>query len=133
MPGTANQKLTKNWAKVVLLFLPLSIAALDLAAIVSEHLQPETEKAIRLVKESASRKENFTVEHYLYSILQGDRGDDFKVEGWRANRQGGPETPITVEFDYTKGGVRHALLWEVDLKAQKVKPITQEADYISWD
>jgi hypothetical protein len=141
---TANQKTAAeiselnprfNWGKFTLIFLPLSIAILDVAVVRHERLQPETQKAIRLVKESASRKENFTIQHYIYSIIyyQRSRDNDLTVEGWKADQPGGPGTPVNVEFDYTLGGVRHALIWEVDLASQKAKSKNQEADYVSWD
>jgi hypothetical protein len=100
---------------------------------VSEHLQPDTEKAIRLVRESNSRKENFTVQQYLYSTvyyLKG-QGEAIEIDGWRATASD-LNSLITVEFSYTDKSGHHVALWEARIEEGKVTPINDSARDLSW-
>src|SRR4030095_9045297 len=92
-----------SWPRLVFICVPLLIVMVDAFVLVAEHLQPDAEKAIRLVKESNSRKENFTVQQYLYMTVfhRKSSGESIDIEGWRATLSGGSESPISVEFSYT--------------------------------
>ncbi|HTG16449.1 MAG TPA: hypothetical protein VK747_14470, partial [Blastocatellia bacterium] len=99
----------------------------------AEHLQTDADKAIRLVKESSSRKENFTVQQYLYFTVyhRRDQGEAITIEGWRAE-PAQPAAPIKVEFSYTDGEGRHIATWEAILQEGKVTPRNETASDISW-
>ncbi len=99
-----------------------------------EYRQPESEKAIRLVRESKSRKENFTVQQYFYTTVyhRKEKGEPVEIEGWRAAQPGGPGAAVTVEFAYTDERGRASAVWEVDLKSKRITPRNPAADDISW-
>ena len=103
------------------------------AVLLSEHLQPDTRKAIRLVRESNSRKENFTVQQYLYSTIfyRKNHGEAIEVDGWQAAASD-PDTPIIVEFSYSDAGGRHVAKWEANIKDGKVIPLNDSARDLSW-
>jgi hypothetical protein len=126
--------MSNNWPRIALLYLPLLIIAVDAAVLISEHLRPENEQAIRLVRESNSRKENFTVQQYLYSTVYNRKGKGnlIEIEGWRAGETSDPDLPLTVEFSYTDAGGRHTALWGANLKEGKVTPQNEEARDLSW-
>jgi hypothetical protein len=127
------RRILDNWPKVALISLPICIITVNAAVLLSEHLQPDTQKAIRLVRESSSRKENFTVQQYLYSTVfyLKNRGEAIDIEGWRAAASG-PDTPIVVEFAYTDAGGRHVASWEASIKDGKVTPLNESARDLSW-
>ncbi len=79
-------QLPNNWPKLVFILVPVLIVTVDAVVLVHERVQGETEKAIRLVRESSSRKENFTVQQYLYTTVyhRKGRGEAIMIEGWRA-------------------------------------------------
>ena len=91
-----------NWPRSVFIFVPLLIVTVDAVVLVAESLEPDTEKAIRLVRESNSRKENFTLQQYLYMTVYHRKanGEPITIEGWRATAPGEPRAPIAVEFSY---------------------------------
>lgn len=128
------RRILKNWPKIVFIYLPLFIITVDAAVLVSEHLQPETEKAIRLVRESTSRKENFTVQQYLYSTIYHEKneGAPVEIEGWKASASSNPDLPMTVEFSYVDAGGRHTALWGANVKEGKVAPQNEAASDLSW-
>lgn len=128
------RKILSNWPRLVFIFVPLLIGVVDAAVLVSEQLESETGKAIRLVRESESRKENFTVQQYLYATLyhRKSEGEAVEIEGWRAERSPDARGPIIVEFSYTDESGRHVASWEVDLKEEKVIPQSADASYLSW-
>ncbi|HWP41609.1 MAG TPA: hypothetical protein VNO14_00140 [Blastocatellia bacterium] len=128
------KKLLNNWTKLVFIFLPLCIVAVDAAIIIKEHLDPETEKAIRLVRESTSRKENFTVQQYLYMTVyhRKSRGEAIEIRGWRAAQKAGPATDVTVEFSFSDKGVEQTAVWEVNLAEKRVTPKNDLARNLSW-
>lgn len=99
----------------------------------SEHLQPDTEKAIRLVRESNSRKENFTVQQYLYSTVYylKNQGKAIEIEGWRAVASDS-DSPITVEFSYGDASGHYTASWEARIKEGKVTPLNDSARGLSW-
>jgi hypothetical protein len=101
--------------------------------LLAEKLQSDSDKAIRLVKESSSRKENFTVQQYLYATVyhRRDQGESITIEGWRSYGSE-PGTPIKVEFGYTDGEGRHLAAWEASLGEGKVTPQNEIASEISW-
>jgi hypothetical protein len=123
-----------NWPKIALIYLPLLIITVDGAVLITDYLQPETRKAIRLVRESSSRKENFTVQQYLYSTIytRKKKGDPVEIEGWQANTSSNPDAPMMVEFSYTDATGKHTALWGANLKNGKVIPQNEAASNLSW-
>jgi hypothetical protein len=126
--------ISNNWPRVALIYLPLFIITVDAAVLISEHSRPETEKAIRLVRESSSRKENFTVQQYLYSTIyyRKGMGDPVEIGGWRASESPDPEMPMTVEFSYADARGRHTALWGANVKEGTVTPQNEDASNLSW-
>ncbi len=119
--------------KLAFIYLPLCIIAVDAAVLVSERLQPETEKAIRMVQESPSRKEEFTIQQHFYTTVyyQKSKGEDVTIEGWDADQPAGPNTPVMVVFGYEDSQGDHTALWEVDVKKKKITPRNEMAVNIS--
>lgn len=128
------KKILSNWPKLVFILVPLLIGVVDAAVLISEQLESETGKAIRLVRESESRKENFTVQQYLYATLyhRKSKGEAVEIEGWRAEGSADLPGAIIVEFIYTDETGRHVASWQVDLKEEKVIPRNADASYLSW-
>ena len=124
-----------NWPRLVFIFVPLLIVMVDAIVLVGERLQPETEKAIRLVRESHSRKENFTIQQYLYATVYHRKagGEPITIEGWHATPSGETEGPLIVEFSYTDSKGRQAAMWEASLKDGSVKPKNDAASDLSWE
>jgi hypothetical protein len=122
-----------TWPKIVFIVLPLLIVCIDAFVLVRERRQPQTEKAIRLVKESNSRKENFTVQQYLYSTVyyRRDQGEEISIGGWRA-LPAQPDEPISVEFGYADSGGNHIAIWEASLKDGTVGARNEAALDLSW-
>jgi protocatechuate 3,4-dioxygenase beta subunit len=123
-----------NWPRLVFIFVPLLIVVVDAAVLLGEHLQPDTEKAIRLVRESNSRKENFTLQQYLYTTVYHRKanGEPITIEGWRATVTGEQGSPITVEFSYADSAGRYVAIWEANLRKGSVNPKSQAALDLSW-
>jgi hypothetical protein len=122
-----------TWPKLVFIVLPVLILAVDAFVLVRERRQPQTEKAIRLVKESNSRKENFTVQQYLYSTVyyRRDQGEEINIGGWQASLAQ-PDEPIAVEFSYADSSGNHIAIWEVSLKDGTVDAKNESALDLSW-
>jgi hypothetical protein len=122
-----------NWPRAAFIFIPLIIITANAAALLSEHLQSDAERAIRLVRESNSRKENFTIQQYLYSTVfyRKSRGEAIEIDGWRADSAGAND-PITVEFSYTDAAGQRVALWEARLEDNKVIPLNDCARDLSW-
>lgn len=122
-----------NWPKLVFIVLPTLIVGVDAFVLVHEHREPQTEKAIRLVRESNSRKENFTVQQYLYSTVyyRRDQGEEINIAGWRA-LPAQPDEPIAVEFSYADSGGDHVAIWEASLKDGTVEAKNEAALDLSW-
>ena len=116
------------------IFVPLLIVVVDAVVLVGERLQPATDKAIRLVKESNSRKENFTLQQYLYMTVYHRKtsGEPITIEGWRATVLAEPGAPITVEFSYADSPGRYVAIWEANLTDGSVTPKNQAGLDLSW-
>jgi len=114
--------------------LPVLIVAVDAYVLVRERLQPESERAIRLVKESNSRKENFTVQQYLYATVyyRRDQGEAITIDGWRASPASQHDAPIVVEFRYADSSGEHIAMWQAELKNGTVTAKNEAALDLSW-
>jgi len=126
-------RLLENWPRLVFILVP-SIALLFVVAILTrEHFESDAERAIRLVKESNSRKENFTVQQYLYTTVyhRKDKGEQISISGWRA-RQAEKSEALTIEFVYSDSEGEHVAAWLADLKASAVSPQNDAARGLSW-
>jgi len=128
------RRLLTNWPKLALIFVPLCIVAVDAAVLVHERQQPETEKAIRIVSESVSRKESFTLQQYLYATVYYRRtaGEEISIEGWRAQRSPDGEGLFVVEFSFSDGDGRHVATWSADVGKRTATPRNQLAQDLSW-
>lgn len=123
-----------DWPKLVFIFVPIVIVTVDAVVIVRERLRPDAQKAIRLVKESNSRKENFTVQQYLYvtAYHRRDNGEALTIRGWRAELTTLPGAPFVVGFTYVDLSGGHVATWEADLKEGTVIPKNEAALELSW-
>jgi len=123
-----------NWPRLVFIFVPLVIVIVDAVVLVGERLEPETVKAIRLVKESNSRKENFTLQQYLYMTVHHRKrsGEPIAVDGWRATPSPEAGAQVIVEFSYTDASGAHVAIWEASLKTGTVTPKNEAALDLSW-
>ncbi|HSE38606.1 MAG TPA: hypothetical protein VLG74_14985 [Blastocatellia bacterium] len=123
-----------DWPRLVFIFVPLLIVLVDAIVLVGERLQPDTQKAIRLVKESNSRKENFTLQQYLYATVYHRQasGEPITIEGWRAMVSDVPDAPIAVEFSYVDSTCRYVAMWEANLRDGAVSPKNEAALELSW-
>lgn len=128
-----SNRLLHNWPRLVFACVPLAIIIGAGGLLLAEHFQSDADKAIRLVKESNSRKENFTVQQYLYATVyhRREQGETITIEGWRAGSSE-PGAPIKVEFNYSDGKGRHSAAWEASLKEGRVTPRNEIASDISW-
>jgi hypothetical protein len=127
-------RLPTNWPQLVFILVPLLIVIVDTTVLVGERLESDTQKAIRLVKESSSRKENFTVQQYLYTTVyhRKNNGEAITIEGWRATPSNEPGAAIAVEFSYTDLLGRHVGVWEASLKEASVTAKNEVALELSW-
>jgi hypothetical protein len=128
-------RLFRNWPRLVLILLPLGILAADAAALYVEWRQPPPQKAVRLVRESKSRKENFTVQQYLYATVyyRQKKGEAITIEGWQVTPdEAAPDNQFSISFLYTDANGQHQALWEASLKEKKVTPQNREARDLSW-
>lgn len=123
-----------DWPKLVFIFVPIVIVTVDTVVIVRERLRPDAQKAIRLVKESNSRKENFTVQQYLYATIyhRRDNGEAVTIGGWRAESSPEPGARFIVDFTYADSSDNHVATWEADLKDGTVIPKNEAALDLSW-
>lgn len=123
-----------NWPKLAFVYLPLLIVVVAATVLVREQLQPDTDKAIRLVRESNSRKENFTVQQYLYSTVfyRQRQGEPVQIDGWHANASPDPASAIVVEFSYSDSSGHHVATWEANVKAGQTTPLNDAARDLSW-
>ena len=128
------QRILNHWPKIVFIILPLCIATVDAAVLFHEHRQSDIEKAIRLVRESNSRKENFTVQQYLYSTIfhRQQLGERVEIDGWHANASPDGANSITVEFSYRDRFGSHIAMWEANLKEGRATPLNDAARDLSW-
>jgi hypothetical protein len=123
-----------KWPMIAFILVPLVVAAVDAAVLITEHRQTETERAIRLVREGKSRKENFTVQQYLYTTVyhRKNQGEDLTINGWEAEQPSGPGTPVIVEFSFIDKDGRHAARWRVEPGNKSAFPLDESANDISW-
>lgn len=128
-----RQAFFNNWPRLAFVCLPLLIIIAAASVLVLERHQPDAAKAIRLVRENISRKENFTIQQYLYSTVfyRQHRGEPIQIEGWHATIAAAAE-PIIVEFSYSDAAGRHTASWGVDLQAGSVRPLNDNAREVSW-
>jgi len=131
---TSMRRLLDRWPKIAFVYLPLLLIIVAATVLVREQLQPDTEKAIRVVRESNSRKENFTVQQYLYSTVfyRQRQGEALEIEGWRATPSTDPARPVVVRFSYRDGGGDHVATWAADIKGGQVTPLDDAARELSW-
>ncbi len=123
-----------KWPILAFILVPLAVVAIDAAVLVTERRQSETEKAVRLVRESKSRKENFTVQQYLYMTVyhRKSQGEDVTINGWTAEQPSGPGTPVIVEFSFTDKNGRQSAKWRVQPGDKKALPLDEASNDISW-
>ena len=128
------RRLISNWPKLVFIIVPLCIVVVDGAVLVHERYQSETEKAIRIVRESVSRKESFTVQQYLYATVYHRKtaGEQISIEGWRAERPKNGDEYLVVEFSFTDADGKHVATWHADVARRTVAPQDQLARDLSW-
>ena len=126
-------RIPRTWPSVVFIIIPVFIITVDAVVLVRERLQPNEQKAIRLVKESNSRKENFTVQQYLYTTVyhRKSQGEPITLEGWRASEYGVDQL-FLVEFAYSDSEGRHVATWEANLLASTVTGKNEDALDLSW-
>jgi hypothetical protein len=131
---TTMRRFLDNWPKLAFVYLPLLIVVVAATVLVREQLQPDTDKAIRLVRESNSRKENFTVQQYLYSTVfyRQRQGEPVQIDGWRANTSSDPASAIVVQFSYSDSSGHHVATWEANVKAGQTTPLNDAARDLSW-
>ncbi|HVF88456.1 MAG TPA: hypothetical protein VNH22_00220 [Blastocatellia bacterium] len=122
------------WPFLAFILVPVVVAVVDAAVLINEQRQSETEKAIRLVRESKSRKENFTVQQYLYTTVyyRKSQGEDVAINGWSAEQPSGPGTPFIVEFSFTDGDGRRSARWRVQPGDKVAIPLDEVAGDLSW-
>lgn len=128
----ARMRVSITWPKLVFIVVPVLIVAADAFVLVRDHLQPQSERAIRLVKESNSRKENFTVQQYLYTTVyyRRDQGEAITIEGWRSTTPSETGGPIVVQFNYSDSSGERVAIWEVT--DQTVAAKNEAALDMSW-
>lgn len=127
-------RIRDNWPKLVFICVPLLVVVIDAVVLIDERLEPETQKAIRLVKESNSRKENFTVQQYLYTTVyhRKSNGEAITKDGWRATPSPDSGGSLIVEFSYTDSSGDHLATWEASLRDGTVTPKNNAALELSW-
>jgi len=127
-------RLAPGWPKLVFIFVPIVIVTVNAVVLVRERLRPDAQKAIRLVKESNSRKENFTVQQYLYVTVyhRRDIGETVTIEGWRPEQTMESSSRFVVNFNYSDPNGNHKATWEADLKDGSVVPKNEAALDLAW-
>jgi hypothetical protein len=127
-----KNSLLKNWYKFALIIVPLVILIISTTSAIIDWRQPDSQKALRLVRESKSRKENFTVQQYLYATVyyRKDNGEPITINGWDVETL--TASQFLISFTYTDGGVEHCARWETNLKEKKVTPKNQDSIDLSW-
>jgi hypothetical protein len=127
-------RLLANWPKLVFVFVPVLIIGADAVVLVRDRVQAQAQKAIRLVQESNSRKENFTVQQYLYMTIyhRRDQGEAITIGGWGATSQPRGGAPLVVEFRYSDASGEHIAIWEASLKDGTVLSRNEAALDLSW-
>jgi hypothetical protein len=128
------KRLINNWPKFAFLFIPILIVAVDAAVLIDERTDSGAEKAVRLVRESRSRKENFTVQQYLYMTVyhRQNRGETINIEGWRAQQQSESGKRFVVSFSFVDNDKEQVAVWNVDLESKQITAANDDALSISW-
>jgi len=128
------KRILDNWPKFAFLVIPLLIIVVDAAVIIDERTDSDAEKAIRLVRENRSRKENFTVQQYLYMTVyhRQDEGERISIEGWRAEQRAELGKFFVVSFTFSEGDTERVALWNVDLESKQIAAMNDYARNISW-
>lgn len=128
-----SRRVLRNWPSVVLAGVPIAIVILAGGLLIAERFQSDSDKAIRLVKESNSRKENFSVQQFLFATVyhRRDQGEPITIEGWRAEPSHS-SAPVKVEFLYTDADGQHAAMWKASIRDGTVTPENETASNISW-
>lgn len=123
-----------NWPKLVFLYLPLFIIAVDAAVLVYEHRKPDADKAVRLVRESISRKQGFTVQQLLYATVyhRKKNGEAITIEGWHVEPAKDVRSNFVVQFSFADAAGRHTGVWSVNLEKGSVAPQNEMATDLSW-
>jgi hypothetical protein len=126
-------RIPRSWLSLVFIIIPVFIITVDAVVLVRERRQPRSQKAIRLVKESNSRKENFTVQQYLYTTVYHRRtlGEPITLEGWRASGSDADGLYL-VEFAYADSQGGHVARWEANLSSASVTAKNETALDLSW-
>ena len=127
--------LVSHWTRVVLIGLPLLLIGFDAAILFAEWRQSDAEKAVRLVRESKSRKENFTVQQYLYATVyhRQNQGEAITIEGWRVEPDiDSLPLAFLVSFTWADADGQHIATWQANLQEKKVVSKDKEADELSW-
>ncbi len=126
-------RLLKNWYKFALIVLPLSVVIFSTTSAIIDWHQPDSQKALRLVRESKSRKENFTVQQYLYATIyhRKDNGEAITIRGWNVE-SAATAAQFLISFTYADAQGEHQAIWEASLKEKKVTPKNQDATDLSW-
>src|SRR5689334_16767095 len=134
LPLIIMRRFLDKWPKMAFVYLPLLIVVAAATVLVREHLQSDINKAIRLVRESNSRKENFTVQQYLYSTVfyRQRQGEPIQIDGWRASPATDPARAIIVEFSYSDSSGPHRAAWEANVQASQATPLNDAARDLSW-
>lgn len=138
-PRASANRTVDRWPSLALIYLPLLLIAVAGTVLILEHRQADTERAIRIVRESNSRKENFTIQQYLYStVFHRQRlGENIEIEGWRATPSLANSLPddsasIVVEFSYRDNLGRHDAHWRANLMGDRATPLDDAARDLSW-
>lgn len=128
-----SRRVLGDWPRIVFAGVPLATIVVAGGLLIAERFQSDADKAIQLVKESNSRKENFSVQQYLYTTVyhRRDKGEPITIEGWRAEPSQS-SAPIKVEFVYTDADGQHAAMWEASIREGRVTPGNETASNISW-
>jgi hypothetical protein len=129
-----RRRFLDTWPKIAFIYLPLLLALGAAIEIVRERLQPDTVKAIRLVRESNSRKENFTVQQYLYSTVyyRQHQGEAIEIDGWRANTTDDSSRTVRVQFSYSDASGPHVATWQATVPSGETTPVDDAARALSW-
>jgi hypothetical protein len=118
----------------VLTLVPIFIAVTDAAIVLGRRVEPATEKAIRIVKESSSPIESFSIEQYLNGTLyyRGQRDSNVRIQGWTAHTIPEVVGKVSVEFGYSEGATTHLAHWTVNVPTRKVNADNADAAALSW-
>ena len=136
--GGVIKTFLSSWPRLVFIGVPSIIAVVSGGLLLAEHSQSDADKAIRLVKESNSRKENFNVQQYLYATVYHRRaqGEPITITGWRASllpaEHSLQDLSATVDFVYSDSEGEHVASWEASLREGRVSAKNEAARELSW-